>query len=101
LILISYSIVVHFVIGNFLLPKLMGSRVDLNVIAATLGMLFWGWLWGALGIFLAVPLMAVIKVMCSLSPQTKPLEIMLSESGKRSGTIILVESFKYFYKKNS
>lgn len=96
LMLILYSFVVHFLIGNFMLPKLMGSRVDLNVTAATLGMLFWGWLWGALGIFLAVPIMAVIKVICGLSTKTKSLEIILSESNKRSGSIILVESLRYF-----
>lgn len=94
IVLIVLSLVVHFFIGNIVLPKLMGSRVDVNVTAATLGMLFWGWLWGAIGIFLAVPLMATIKVLCGLNPKTKPFEVLLSDETKYQSSLLLVNSLK-------
>jgi predicted PurR-regulated permease PerM len=52
----------HFVALNILYPKLIGSRLQLNPLAVTLALVFWGWLWGAMGLILAVPLTAAIKI---------------------------------------
>jgi len=63
LLIITISVVVlHFVVADFVIPKVVGSHVALNAIAATVGLLFWGWLWGALGLLLAVPLTAILKI---------------------------------------
>ena len=52
----------HVIALNVLYPKIIGSRVQLNPLAVTLALLFWGWLWGAMGLLLAVPLTAALKI---------------------------------------
>lgn len=52
----------HLIGMNVLYPKIIGRRVQLNPLAVTLALLFWGWLWGAMGLILAVPLTAAIKI---------------------------------------
>jgi predicted PurR-regulated permease PerM len=49
---------------NVLMPALVGRRVHLNALAVTISLLFWGWLWGAVGLILAIPITATIKVIC-------------------------------------
>ncbi len=47
---------------NVLYPKFLGSRLQLNPLAVTVALLFWGWLWGAVGLILAVPITAGMKI---------------------------------------
>ncbi len=54
----------HVVAVNLLVPKLVGPRVRLNALAVTVALMFWGWLWGAVGLVLAIPIAAGIKVVC-------------------------------------
>jgi predicted PurR-regulated permease PerM len=54
-------VVVHFIAVNFLTPKLVGHRVKLNALTVTIAMMFWGWLWGGIGLVLAVPVTAALK----------------------------------------
>ncbi len=54
----------HLVAANVLTPALIGRRVHVNALAATISLLFWGWLWGGMGLLLAVPITATIKVIC-------------------------------------
>ncbi|MBV8206610.1 MAG: AI-2E family transporter [Acidobacteria bacterium] len=62
LVIILAIVVVHLVGLNVLYPKMIGSRVRLNPLAVTLALLFWGWLWGAVGLVLAVPITAAMKI---------------------------------------
>jgi predicted PurR-regulated permease PerM len=64
--------VVHFVAVNVLTPKLVGRRVKLNALSVTLSMMFWGWLWGGLGLVLAVPITAGLKAICDNVQPLKP-----------------------------
>lgn len=52
----------HLIALNILYPKFLGSRLQLNPLAVTAGLLFWGWLWGAMGLVLAIPLTAAAKI---------------------------------------
>jgi predicted PurR-regulated permease PerM len=52
----------HVIALNLLYPKIIGRRLQLNPLAVALSLLFWGWLWGAMGLILAVPLTAAIKI---------------------------------------
>ena len=54
----------HLIGFNVLMPAIVGRRVHLNTLAVTIALLFWGWLWGAVGLILAIPITAVIKVIC-------------------------------------
>ena len=54
----------HLFSMNVLYPKVIGKRVQLNPLLVTISLLIWGWIWGALGLILAVPIMAAIKIIC-------------------------------------
>ncbi len=54
----------HLLAMNILYPKVLGKRLQLNPLAVTLSLLFWGWLWGAMGLVLAVPIMGAAKIIC-------------------------------------
>lgn len=54
----------HLFSMNVLYPKVIGKRLQLNPLVVTISLLVWGWIWGALGLILAVPVMGVIKIIC-------------------------------------
>jgi predicted PurR-regulated permease PerM len=54
----------HIVALNLLYPKFVGSRVHLNPLVVTVALMFWGFLWDAAGLILAIPLTAGIKAVC-------------------------------------
>jgi predicted PurR-regulated permease PerM len=68
----------HLVAANFLIPALVGWRVRLNALALTVSLLFWGWLWGPMGLILAVPITAVLKVVCDHVESLQPVGRWLS-----------------------
>jgi AI-2 transport protein TqsA len=69
---------VQFFVGNVLEPRVMGKSFDLHPIAILLALIFWGVLWGIVGMFLAVPLTAALKVLFMRHPYTAPLAGVLA-----------------------
>jgi predicted PurR-regulated permease PerM len=63
----------HIVGMNILMPAIVGRRVHLNALAVTVALLFWGWLWGGIGLILAIPITATVKVICDHSEGWEPL----------------------------
>lgn len=61
---------VQVVIGNILEPKLLGRGLDLHPITILLSLMFWGLIWGIAGMFLAVPITAVLKIVLDKHPLT-------------------------------
>jgi AI-2 transport protein TqsA len=62
-------------------PKLLGSKIDLSPLVVLISTMYWGWLWGAMGVILAIPITAAVKVVCDHVKTLEPIGIMLS-SGK-------------------
>ena len=56
--------VLHLIAINLLYPKLVGSRVHLNPLVVTVALMFWGTLWGGIGLLLAIPITAGVKAVC-------------------------------------
>lgn len=54
----------HLFALNVLYPKFLGSRLKLNPLTVTLALLFWGWLWGGMGLILAIPITGALKIIC-------------------------------------
>jgi predicted PurR-regulated permease PerM len=54
----------HLTALNLLYPKVVGSRVHLNPLVVTIALMFWGTLWGAIGLLVAIPITAAIKAVC-------------------------------------
>jgi len=52
----------HFFALNVLYPKFLGNRMQINPLAVTLALLFWGWLWGGVGLVLAIPITGAAKI---------------------------------------
>jgi predicted PurR-regulated permease PerM len=73
LLIFGVLTVLHLVAANLLVPALVGWRVRLNALALTLSLLFWGWLWGGMGLVLAIPITAVIKVICDHVESMQPV----------------------------
>ena len=63
----------HLIAINVLMPAMVGKRVHLNALAVTLSLLFWGWIWGGLGLILAIPITATLKVVCDNVESCQPL----------------------------
>ena len=63
----------HVVTANLLIPALVGWKVRLNAVALTVALLFWGWIWGPMGLILAIPVTAVLKVICDHVESLQPI----------------------------
>jgi len=74
--------VVQFGIGNFLDPYVMASSLNLSPFAILISLAIWSELWGIPGAFLAVPITAIITIVLSEFPGTRPLAILLSRRGQ-------------------
>ncbi len=81
IILVSLG-VVQFGVGSLLEPKLHGDRLNLSPLVVLLSLALWGTIWGLVGMFLSVPITVAILIICSEFPRTRPLAIILSQSGK-------------------
>jgi AI-2 transport protein TqsA len=67
-------------IGNFLDPRLQGRRLNISPLLILFSLIFWGWIWGVMGMFLSVPIMVVIQITCENIPPLRPIAVMM-ESG--------------------
>ncbi|WP_304617670.1 AI-2E family transporter [Paracoccus sp. (in: a-proteobacteria)] len=72
---------VQFVIGNVLDPMLLGQTLRLSSFGIILSLAFWGAVWGIPGMFLAVPIMVALMIVCAHVPWLRPVAVMLSREG--------------------
>jgi len=73
---------VQFAIGNILEPRLMGKSFNLSPLAIIITLAVWGYLWGIVGMLLCVPIIVIISIIFANFPGTRPLAILLSETGE-------------------
>jgi predicted PurR-regulated permease PerM len=71
-------LVIEGVEGNVVQPLLFGRSQSLNPVAIFVSLLFWGWLWGAAGILLAVPTLIAVKIACQHIDSLKPVAEFLN-----------------------
>ncbi len=64
LFVLVFTAALHVFAMNFLYAKIIGRRVRVNPLVVTVAMLFWGAVWGGIGLILAIPITAAIKVVC-------------------------------------
>jgi predicted PurR-regulated permease PerM len=69
----------HLLAMNVLYPKVLGSRLQLNPLLVTISLLIWGFIWGAMGLILAVPIMAAIKIVCDHVTSLRPIGEWMGE----------------------
>jgi len=63
--------------GNIISPKLIGDKLNLSPLAVLVSVMFWTWLWGAIGIILAIPITASLKVICDNVESLEPIGILM------------------------
>ena len=64
--------------GNLVEPRLMGESANLHPVTILMALMFWGMIWGIIGMFLATPITAVIRIGLHRSPFTKPVALLMS-----------------------
>ena len=67
------SFVIHALVGNLLTPWLTGRASRMSPFAVFVGVLVFGWLWGAVGLILGVPILMVVKTVCDRVDELKPV----------------------------
>lgn len=86
LALLAALSVVQFVIGNVIDPYVMGNSLNLSPVAILASLTVWSGLWGFAGAFLAVPVTAIMAIVLSEFPGTRPVAVLLSGDGRVART---------------
>ncbi|MBC8124360.1 MAG: AI-2E family transporter [Candidatus Kapabacteria bacterium] len=73
-------VVVQNVIGNVIEPKVMGDRLELSPVVVLFALLFWGWMWGIVGMILSIPIMSFCKALLETIPSTRPIAVLLGST---------------------
>jgi len=74
-------VLIQTVMGNILDPRLQGNQLNLSPFVILVSLVFWGYIWGIVGMFLAVPLTSIIQIFFANVKGLKPVAILIS-SGK-------------------
>jgi predicted PurR-regulated permease PerM len=77
-IIIAY-IIIQFIDNNFLVPKIVSSKVQINALVSILIVLLGGALWGVAGMFLSIPFVAIVKIICDRVEGMKPFGKLLGD----------------------
>lgn len=65
------------IMGNLVEPHYLGRQMDLSTVFVLFSLIFWGWVWGIVGMLLSVPIAAAMKIICSNIDSLKPLAILM------------------------
>lgn len=71
----------QFIIGTIIDPMITGSGLQMSSFAIIVSLTFWSALWGLAGMFLAVPMMVIVMIVCARVPALEPFAILLSKTG--------------------
>lgn len=82
---------VHIIDSNILLPKVVGSKVKINALVTIVGVLVGSAIWGIAGMFLAIPAMAILKVICDGIEALQAWGILLGDETHLTPEVILAE----------
>jgi predicted PurR-regulated permease PerM len=81
-ILVVSLTAINLAIGSVLEPMLMGHTLNLSPFAIILALAFWGTIWGIVGMFLSVPIMVLVMIVCAHVPGWRWVAVLLSKDGR-------------------
>ncbi|MDF2519161.1 MAG: family transporter [Sphingobacterium sp.] len=76
-------IIVHMIDSNFIVPKIVGSKVKVNSLFAMLSIIIGEMVWGISGMFLAIPILAIVKIVMDRIKELKPWGFLLGEEDSK------------------
>lgn len=79
LAIVSWFSLIQFIEGNFITPKIVGKSVNVNPLFAIMSLLIGAAMWGIIGMIVALPLLAIVRIIFSHIPATQPLALLLSD----------------------
>jgi AI-2 transport protein TqsA len=74
---------VNIGLGNLVEPHLMGRRFGLSTLVVVISLVFWGWLWGPVGMLLSVPLTVVVRIALEYTDDLRWLAVLLSNESRQ------------------
>lgn len=80
-VLIGY-LIINTIMGNIIEPRVTGRRLGLSSLVVFLSLVFWGWVWGPLGMFLSVPLTMLVKILLENSDDLKWIAVLLGSGAE-------------------
>lgn len=86
--------VVQFIDNNLIVPKVVASRVQINALVSVIVVLIGGALWGIPGMFLSIPLIAVVKIVCDRVEPLKPFGYLLGDAMPKTNNILFRKKYK-------
>ena len=72
------TVLIQNVIGNFIDPKLSGNSLNLSPFVILVALSVFGYVWGIVGMFLAVPLLSILQIVCANMEETRPIALAIS-----------------------
>jgi predicted PurR-regulated permease PerM len=88
LVLLIGYLAINTIMGNIIEPRVMGKRLGLSSLVVFLSLVFWGWVWGPLGMFLSVPLTMVVKILLENSDDLKWVAVLLGSGAETEDRIV-------------
>jgi predicted PurR-regulated permease PerM len=77
-----FMIAVNFILGQILEPRIEGERLGLSPFAILVSLTLWGYIWGFIGMILAVPMTVIIKIFCENIPYLNFVSVILGNKRK-------------------
>lgn len=93
LIVVGIFAFVQFLEGNFITPYITGSKVSINPFAAIVALIVGGEIWGAVGMILSIPIIAILKVLFDAYTPTEPLGFLLGDINDSNGEPGVISRF--------
>jgi predicted PurR-regulated permease PerM len=84
---------INTALGTFLEPMLLGRRFGASPLVIVTSVIFWGWMWGPVGMFLAVPLTMMIKMMLGHSDEFRWMAVAMAKKKVKKGEVVLMADF--------
>ena len=92
-------LIAQFIDNNFLTPNIAGGGIDINPLAAIVSIIVGGVMWGVVGMIIALPIVAMIKVACDAVPHLRPWGYLLGNGGTEEYALTWDKAKHWFQRK--